>query len=891
MHHFPWFFSLASGTGMDDLPLITTVACGFTAAWVLGLLTQKFGLSPIVGYLLAGIAVGPHTPFIKADLDIAHQLAEIGVILLMFGVGLHFHLKDLLAVKWVAIPGALGQSAVATLCGLFAFTAMGLPHTASIVIGMAMAVASTVVLMRVLMDADVMNSPQGHVAVGWLLVEDILTVIVLVLIPVLGTDPTVPEAASQGLWIPLGMAFLKLGILVLIVMVGGARVVPWVLVQVARLRSRELFTLTVLVFSVAIAAGSYYFFGASMALGAFLAGMVVAQSPVSHQAAADALPMRDAFAVMFFVSVGMVFDPAFLIQQPLMIFVALVIILLIKPLAALLIVAVLGYPVRTALTVALALAQIGEFSFILSDLARKNHLMPDDGHNVLVASAIISITLNPILFRCLVPIENWLRRHPLLWKIVNGRAESRVQQLNIESQHEIAWKITGGEKLAIVVGFGPVGRSVHRLLTDAGLSTVVIDMNMNTINELKEKGQSAIFGDATHEGILEQAGMKHATHLVLTLPHSSSRIPVVTAARNLNEDARILVRAHYLSERELLEDAGATAAVFEEAEAAVALARLVLAGTGENREAVERKVLDLRLQLILENMSNIHTQKVRDVMAPWRRVHRLSTLDGRQDVLRKVGEQHFSRWPVTDSTTGKVIGYLLAKDLIAEGAADGEWTHLVRPVRAVSPDSDIASTLQQMQVEGVTLCMVEDRGAPVGVITLEDILEQVVGRIEDEYPHEERVLTLHDAVEAGGVVLHLQGHTPEEVIRELAAVIPPSRLPAGTDVAELAISREGQGSTDLGVGIAAPHARVANLAAPLVVFGRSEDGVLFSPETARCVPLVFLFVTPLDQLDVHLTLLAQLARVAATEESRERLLRATTETEVLDILAGADSLT
>ena len=300
---------------MHDLPLISTIAAAFTAAWLLGLLTQWLRLSPIVGYLLAGVLIGPHTPGFVGDVHLAQQLAEVGVILLMFGVGLHFHLKDLIAVKNVAIPGAVGQSLIATVLAMVVFSAFGMPLKTGAVLGMAMAVASTVVLMRVLMDADVLSSRQGHVAVGWLIVEDIFTVILLVLIPVLGTDSS---GAGQGaFWWTLGVALVKLAVLVAIVLVAGAKVVPWVLIRVARLRSRELFTLTVLVFSVAIAAASYFFFGASMALGAFLAGMVVAQSPVSHQAAADALPLRDAFAVLFFVSVGMLLDPAVMLTQPL----------------------------------------------------------------------------------------------------------------------------------------------------------------------------------------------------------------------------------------------------------------------------------------------------------------------------------------------------------------------------------------------------------------------------------------------------------------------------------------------------------------------------------------------------------------------------------------------
>ncbi len=871
---------------MQDLPIITTIAVAFTAAWLLGLLTQRLRLSPIVGYLLAGVLIGPHTPGFVGDVHIAQQLAEVGVILLMFGVGLHFHLKDLLAVKVVAIPGAIGRSIVATLLGMAVFVGFGLPLASGAIVGMAMAVASTVVLMRVLMDADVLSSPQGHVAVGWLLVEDVLTVVVLVLIPVVGADaasnPT--NASATGLWVSLGFALLKLVVLVGIVTQGGKRLIPWVLVQVARLRSRELFTLTVLVFSIAMAAASYAFFGASMALGAFLAGMMVAQSPVSHQVAADALPMRDAFAVLFFVSVGMLFDPRFLIEQPLMILAALGIILLAKPLAALVIVALLGQSTRIALTVALGSAQIGEFSFILSDLARKHNLMPESGHNVLVAAAIISITLNPILFRSLLPIESWLRRHPVLWTLLNGRAERRARAVNLATEEKVGEMLGAGDRLAIVVGFGPVGRSVHRLLNDAGLKTVVIDLNMDTVSEMSAQGLTVVFGDASHEAILEQAGMRRASHLVLTLPHSSARIAVVTAARNLNTEARILVRAHYLREREDLERAGATAAVFEEAEVAVALARLVLANTGAHRDVMEQKVRDLRLQLILENMSNIRSLHVRSIMVPWTRVRRLSKSDSRRDVLRQIAEQRYSRWPVTDGPTGKVVGYLLTKDLIADGAADGNWTHLLRPLLVVRHDDDIESTLLKMQNEQATVCVVEDSGIPVGLITLEDILEQVVGRIEDEYPHEPKV-SLRDAVTSGGIILNLVGRTQEEVITEMAAVIPTSKLPPDAKIAQLAIAREQDVSTDLGAGVAIPHARCSNLAGPLVVIARSSDGVIFSPDSTEAVRLVFLLVTPSEQPDLQLSLLAQIGPIAGDDSMRERILQASTEQEIIELIS------
>ena len=869
---------------MHDLPLITTIAAGFTAACVLGLLTQRLGFSSIVGYLLAGVLIGPHTPGITGDPEMAHELAEIGVILLMFGVGLHFHLDDLLAVKNVAIPGAIGQSLAATLLSMLVFGALGMPLNSSAVLGMAMAVASTVVLMRVLMDADVLHSPQGHIAVGWLLVEDILTVIGLVLIPILGTnEPTGEAAAAPNVWATLGIAMLKLVVMVVLLIVVGSRVIPWALLQVARLRSRELFTLTVLVFSIAIAAGAYALFGASMALGAFLAGMVVALSPASHQAAADALPLRDAFAVLFFVSVGMIFDPIYIVREPLMILAALGIILLAKPLAALAIVTILGHSAHTALTVAIGLAQIGEFSFILSDLARREGLMPEEGHNVLVAAAIISITLNPLLFRSIPRIETFLKGYPRLWRLLNARVEQRAAQINATAGSRLSEQLATGRRLAIVVGFGPVGRSVHRLLQEAGLATVVIDLNMDTVSELRAKGQTAVFGDASREAILEQAGIGHASHLILTLPHSSDRAAVVGVARTLSPKVRILVRARYLAEREVLEMAGATAAVFEEAEAAVGLARVVLTDTGANREVMERSVRDLRLQLIRENVSNLHGQRVRSVMVPWTRVQRLLTSSSREEVLRQIGRYHYSRWPVVNSNDGRPVGYLLVKDLIADATTDVDWTTLVRPIKTVRPDDNMEATLTAMQAEGATVCVVEDAGSPVGLITLEDILEQVVGRIEDEYPRDSAVL-LHEALSAGNILLDLKGRTPEQAIHELAQSISAEALPPRCDVAELALAREADISTDLGLGVAIPHARCHNLASPLLVFGRSAEGIIFPSETKELVRLVFLLITPSEKPDLQLFLLGQLAKVAGNATARRRLLEASTPSEIIHVL-------
>jgi len=582
---------------MHDLPLLKTIAAAFAAAWVFGLITQRIGLSPIVGYLIAGIAIGPYTPGFQGDVDLAQQLAEVGVILLMFGVGLHFHVKDLLAVKWIAIPGAIGQSLAATLAAVVVFHFFGWPLRSGMVLGMAMAVASTVVLLRVLMDRDMLNTSHGHAAVGWLIVEDIFTVLAIVLVPLLAADPSTggaetvaqPEAAS--VLASIGWAIAKLGALVAIVLLAGSKVVPWVLTQVAKLRSRELFTLTVLVLSITIAVVSATVFDASVALGAFLAGMVVAQSPVSHQAAADALPMRDAFAVLFFVSVGMLFDPLFLVHQPLMVAAGLGIVLVAKPLAALAIVWVLRYPVRTALTVAIGLAQIGEFSFILAQIATTHNLLPEEGQQIVVATAIVSITLNPLLFRLLDPFEKALRNRPGLWRRLNSRADRRANALNALGQPAIA---AAEKPLAVIVGYGPVGRVVDALLRDAGLHTVVIEMNIDTVESLTRAGHSAIYGDATLAEVLDQAGLRRAVYLVVTLPHSASRAPLVRAARELNSGVHIIVRARYLKERDVLADAGADTVIFEEGEAGLALARHVMQHRGLAEATVDKLLRALR---------------------------------------------------------------------------------------------------------------------------------------------------------------------------------------------------------------------------------------------------------------------------------------------------------
>jgi len=597
---------------MHDMPLLNTIAAGFAAAWVLGLITQRIGLSPIVGYLLGGVLIGPHTPGYVGDDTSAQQLAEVGVILMMFGVGLHFKLSDLVKVRGIAIPGAVGQSLVATLLGMLVFHWFGWEWKSGMVIGMAMAVASTVVLLRVLMDREMLSTSHGHAAVGWLIVEDIFTVLALVFVPFLAADSVLPDGGSHaaggahdvqgthggaqagGGWMTVGIAVLKLVALVAILLLAGSRVVPWILRQVARLRSRELFTLTVLVMSIAIAVGSATLFGASVALGAFLAGMVVAQSPASHQAAADALPLRDAFSVLFFVAVGMLFDPRFIIEEPLMVAGAIGIVLIAKPLAALVIVATLGYPARTALTVALGLAQIGEFSFILGHVAHAHGLIPEEGRQVLVAAAMVSITLNPMLFGSIDRIERWLQGRPALWRMLNARADRRTSAINAQAAEAIRGDATDERALAVIVGYGPVGRVVDALLRDAGIRTVVIEMNIQTVETLTASGRVAIFGDATRPEILEHAGVHRAKYLVITLPQSENRNDLIHAARELNPELTLIVRARYLAEGDALRAAGVNRMVFEEGETGIGMAREVMQQNGTDPAVMERMLDALR---------------------------------------------------------------------------------------------------------------------------------------------------------------------------------------------------------------------------------------------------------------------------------------------------------
>jgi CPA2 family monovalent cation:H+ antiporter-2 len=576
----------------DEIAILVNLAVCLSAALVLGYVSQRLKLSPIVGYLVAGIVVGPRTPGFVANQAIAAQFAEIGVVLLMFGVGLHFNLRDLLGVRRVALPGGLGQVLIATALGMTAAAACGWGWSAAALIGMAVSVASTVVLIRVLTDNGVLDSEQGRIAVGWLIVEDLFTVFVLVILPAI-TSAIKPEGgAATTIVVSFGLAVLKIVLLALLVLWAGRKVIPRILEHVARTRTRELFTLTILALALSIATGSALFFGVSMALGAFLAGMVVGQSEVSHQAAADALPMRDAFAVLFFVSVGMLFDPTAILESPLLFGLLLAVILAAKPLAAIAIVWALGYSVRTALTVAVGLAQIGEFSFILADLGLKLKLLEPRAQSLLVACAIASITLNPLLFRAIAPFEAWLRRRPRMWRFLADRSEARARRIPAV---RVQLTADGSKRpRAIVVGYGPVGKTACSILKDFRVEPVIVDLNVDTIANLAAAGELAVYGDAAQREILTAAGVSDAKYLLVTVPDLQTRTVVIIVARELNPNLRVFVRARYLEERAWLEEIGATEACFEEAEAAIGLATLLLQEMGANEDRVRSEVQRIR---------------------------------------------------------------------------------------------------------------------------------------------------------------------------------------------------------------------------------------------------------------------------------------------------------
>jgi CPA2 family monovalent cation:H+ antiporter-2 len=565
---------------MHSYDLILTLTGGLTAALILGYITHRLGLSPIVGYLVAGLLVGPHTPGFVADTSIAEEFAEVGVILLMFGVGLQFHFEELLAVRRVAVPGAIVQSATATVLGALVAVAAGWSWSAGLVFGMALSVASTVVLIRVLADNNDLHTPAGHIAVGWLVVEDLFTVLALVLLPALFA----PSTGESSLGLALLITGLKVSALVAFTAIVGTRVIPRLLDYIANTRSRELFTLAVLVSALGIAVGSALVFSVSMALGAFLAGLVVGRSEYSQRAASDALPMRDAFAVLFFVSVGMLLDPGALIDAPLLLAGAIAIVLIGKPLSALVLVWAMRYPFKVALTVSTALAQIGEFSFILATLGRELNILPATASNTLVAASIVSIVLNPILYRSIDTVDRAVSTRPSLWRMLNRNVVAD-DELSVSGTEQNV----GPAHRTVLIGYGPTGRTVVRLLRENEVQPTVIELNIDTVRSLRLDGVDAIYGDATSKDTLEGAGVAKAGSLILTSAGMANSAQVIKLAREINPNIRVLARVAYLRDLQHLQAAGADTVYSGEGEVALAFVEDIMDRLGATPEQIDRE--------------------------------------------------------------------------------------------------------------------------------------------------------------------------------------------------------------------------------------------------------------------------------------------------------------
>ena len=518
-----------------DLPLVSTIAVGLSLAFILGMLASKLRVPPIVGYLLAGIIIGPFTPGFVADTDLANELAEIGIVMLMFGVGLHFSIKDLMEVKRIAIPGAVAQmgSAIAMGAGLAYF--WGWPLPSGILFGLSLSVASTVVLLRSLEDHNLMQTANGQIAIGWLIVEDLAMVVALVMIPALAMSGDA-SSPGQGVFMQLAIAIGKIAIFIALMLIAGKRFLPWVLKEVTKTRSRELFTLAVFAVAVGLAFGASKLFGVSFALGAFFAGMMIKESDMNHEVADRALPFQDAFAVLFFVAVGMLFNPNILIEQPLNVLWVVLIITIGKSLVALFIVLLFRYPLKTGLLVSAGLAQIGEFSFILIGLGVTYELIPEEGRDLVLAGAIVSIAINPLMFWSVRWLHDYASVHPRLSRLLDLR-ESQLTHLGVEEEQRL-------KDLVIVVGYGTIGREVCDNIIGSHMDLVIIDANRERVEMLREQGYHAITGDATHLETLHESAIHKATAIVVAVPDAYEGRRILEAARSIRPDIKIVVRAH-----------------------------------------------------------------------------------------------------------------------------------------------------------------------------------------------------------------------------------------------------------------------------------------------------------------------------------------------------------
>lgn len=585
-----------------DTPLIATIVAGLGLAFVFGAIANRFRIPPLVGYLIAGVLVGPNTPGFVADAGLANELAEIGVILLMFGVGLHFSLKDLLSVRAIAVPGAIVQIGFATALGAALAWMLGWSMGAGLVFGLALSVASTVVLLRALQERRLIETERGRIAVGWLIVEDLAMVLALVLLPALAGvlggqqqgethSSLLSLPASYGIWSVVGITLAKVAAFVVVMLVVGRRVIPWILHYVAHTGSRELFRLAVLAIALGVAFGAAKLFGVSLALGAFFAGMIMSESALSHRAAEESLPLRDAFSVLFFVSVGMLFDPFSLISNGWPILATLAIIVIGKSLAAFAIVVAFRYPIATALMISASLAQIGEFSFILAELGVGLKLLPEQGRDLILAGAILSIVLNPLMFLAVDWMKPWLERRagktasldeakPIGPATEPGQLASVAAPVK-EDGPPSRTALTGH---SILVGYGRVGSLVGASLKEAALPFLVIEDADKTLAKLRDDGIETVSGNAANSEVFAASNPEGAKRLILAIPNAFEAGQIVLRARAANPKINVIARAHSDAEVEHLKGLGADTVIMGEREIARGIVEEVMEGKTEAAE-------------------------------------------------------------------------------------------------------------------------------------------------------------------------------------------------------------------------------------------------------------------------------------------------------------------
>ncbi len=555
-----------------DVDLIILLAVGFGLALAFGYIAARLRLPPLIGYLIAGILISPNTPGVVGDIQLANQLAELGVMFLMFGVGMHFSLNDLMQVRRIALPGAILQIAVATLLGVGVSMLWGWSFGSALVFGLSLSCASTVVLLKALGDRGLLESINGKIAVGWLLVEDLVMVLALVLLPatavLLGGQAL--EGSSDGnIWLTLGITLLKVAGFIAFMLIVGKRLIPMIMQVVARLGSRELFTLTVVAAAVSIAFGAYKVFGVSMALGAFFAGMVVKESDFSHRAEEETLPLREIFSILFFVSVGMLFDPRIMIEQPLHVLAVVAIIMIGKTIAAMALVLFFRYPINTALTVGASLAQIGEFSFILAALGVSLNLLSLEGQNLILAGALISITLNSFIFAAIEPVQKWIRERSNLARLLERSGDPLAMLPDEVSQDYLRDQV-------VIVGHGEVGRRITTSLMEQNIKVVIAEENREIVEKLRAKGIAAVSGVATEPGVLIQAHIQHARLLVISPMDILDIHKIVDIAKTLNPEIQVLVCAESKEEAEVIRRDNVGAVYYAKEEMAKNMSRHIL---------------------------------------------------------------------------------------------------------------------------------------------------------------------------------------------------------------------------------------------------------------------------------------------------------------------------